>query len=414
MFSDIFTKPLTFQGNIKEFERLYQKSAVRIAACADLLLPSRGELVPRFIHNLDTSKLLLLWRFRCRPMRRALHYTQDVKKWMDGIESDMAAQRDEERQCEGKHGLIVDTCATASMVKKMGTKFNSVNKSQIQPHVLLHGATDENMTNGLFSAPDESLKQAWRFSFNSKLTVGVDFRDSPILRANLYSTYNGGCIRDLGQGANRFTRPTRDGAAQCTDPVIYSYIPGLTVEDHQKNRQKRNTAPKVLSLQTVAGKMQGSRRIQRTKAAKAFGTSVPENTMQLPCWYTETAPIFELEAQKKDSKDWHFLAAAEWAHHKRYPMIRLEKEENFDDIRPSLYPEDALINECISRRDASSSHLYDVSRFLSLVDRYVCMVCSLANADLPADYGIDPLTEEEQADLDQHYGAFFRVTPPLC
>jgi hypothetical protein len=80
-----------YSDNLQVFEQLYKQCATCIMACADILLPSQGELVPSYVHPLDHSKPLLLWRFRCRPMKRSVRYTQNEDLWLASLRTDMVS-----------------------------------------------------------------------------------------------------------------------------------------------------------------------------------------------------------------------------------------------------------------------------------------------------------------------------------
>lgn len=402
MYSEIFTKKEEFSQNLEVFEELYKQSAVRLMACADLLLPSTGELVPRFAHNLDPAKPLLLWRFRCRPMKRAVRYTQDEKKWLARLRTDMEEQRDRERESPGSGGLLVAACSTQKMVIQLGKMFDEVNKESPLPSRLLHGSIDEEEKLQLSDNADEFLRGVRFCAYNTMMTVGIDFRNTTILRAYAHMHYKGGDIRNVGQGLNRFSRPDPEGNIQCVDPTIYAFVPGVSFEQHRVNKAAAKPAPRILSLQSVSRGLAAEARLNKSTApiVRGDGTPVGGNGKELTKWYTETNSVFKFEDDIKQSKDWHFLAFTEWCYYKRYPLLQME-EEGWEV--PSLF-DNAAYDQSLVRRVADASHTFDVMRTLPKEEQYVFKVCSLACADQPEDYGITPLTQVEKDQIRDHYG----------
>ena len=399
-YSSIFVDKDDKAFNLTVFQHLWKKASVRIAADADLLLPSDGGLVPNFMHLLDPTREIILWRFRCRPMKRIVRYTQKKKVFFDQLTRDIEEQRDRQ---DGSGGLIFLTAASKAMVEKSGKIFNTVNKEHPKMSVLLHGGTPEPEKRKLFGDPDEHLKGVSFFAANTAMTVGIDIRDTPIVRAYWQCCYMGGNARDCGQNANRLTRPDPNGKLQCGDPNIYCLIPGKSQEEHKKDKQKLQEPPASWSHEKVAKRLETEGRQRRSKVASSFsvGGQALLQGSEDPEFYTATKPIFEKERMDTDRADTHFLAMQAWCHYKRYPMMPMDDPEW---QVPELYGRDAVWNNYVAHRDIKSWYYYDTARLKSPEEKYLTVVCYLARAANPCDFGLLPFTVDEVAELSAHYG----------
>ena len=333
MYASIFTDSPECSDNLTVFQELWKQAAVRVPACADLLLAGKGELVTRLVHKLDPSKTIWLHRFRCRPMKRIVRHTSDEGAWFCRLMDDMEVQRARETEAPGSGGLLVVACATKAMVLKLGEMFQSIGIQgtegeavQPLPMVLIHGDTDETEIEKLYADPDKFLIGTRFVAFNTKVTVALDFKCTPILREYAHMAYMGGDIRNVGQGLNRFARPDPQGNSQCADPTIYVYTPGTTFEKHRVKYAKRKPAPRVLSLEGTSATLAAKAIINNHNApmVRSDGTAVGGSSKSFPDWYIETNPIFELERAMNQSKAYHFIAFANWCHYKRYPLLNMD------------------------------------------------------------------------------------------
>ena len=363
MYASIFTDSPECSDNLTVFQELWKQAAVRVSACADLLLAGKGELVTRLVHKLDPGKTIWLHRFRCRPMKRSVRHTSSEKAWFARLQDDMKVQRAREIENPGSGDLLVVACATKAMVLKLGKMFTNIGVEgevmQSLPMKLIHGDTDEPEIEKLYADPDKYMSGVRFLAFNTKVTVALDFKCTPILRGYAHLTYGGGDIRNVGQGLNRFARPDPQGNSQCADPTIYVYTPGTTFEEHRIKYDKRGPAPRVLSLEGMSATLTAKARknIQIAPMIRSDGTAVGGSLKRLPDWYIETNPIFELERAVNQSKDYHYLEFANWCYYKRYPLRDME-ENNWEP--PALY-DGAIQNNHLVRRVAESSHMFDIA-----------------------------------------------------